>query len=356
MARTLSIIIPCYNEQETITALLERVHTVDIGAWQKEIIIVDDGSKDGTRDILESYRNRTGYSVIFREHNGGKGAAERDGIERATGDYILIQDADLEYDPADYMKLLAVVEETNAPIVFGSRNITNGWIREGALLVSLGVKVSTELVNFLCGTKLTDAWTCYKLFSKEVAKKAKFIGNGFEADYLFIGEAALAGFPIVEVPITYTPRTYEEGKKIRYKDGLRSMVLFMLRFLPRSRAVRYVLAGGTATAVNILLLFIFTEAFDLWYLFSATLALILATALSFILQKWWTFRDASRTHLGRQAVQYTIASLGGIGTNLLCMYVLVEWFSVQYVIAQIIAALLVALGSFFIYRTFIFNR
>lgn len=356
MERTLSIIIPCYNEAQTIETLLAQVERADTGVWKKEIIIVDDGSRDGTRDILEKYRTRVEYAIHFRECNGGKGAAERDGIEIATGDYIIIQDADLEYDPADYKKLLAVVEETGAPIVFGSRNITHGWIRKGAFIVSLGVKVSTELVNFLCGTSLTDAWTCYKLISKEVAQKAKFIGNGFEADYLFIGEAALAGFPIVEVPISYAPRTYEEGKKIRYKDGLRSMALFILRFLPRSRTVRYVLAGGTATAANIMLLYLFTETFRIWYILSATLSLLFATTLSFMLQKWWTFRDTSRTRIKTQAAQYALTSMAGIVVNLLCMYVLVEWLSIHYVLAQIIAALAVAFGSFFVYKTIIFKK
>lgn len=229
-----SVLIPCYNEEATIEELLRRVEAADFGAWQKEIIVVDDGSKDKTRSILAKYRGKDPYRIIFHEKNKGKGGVERTGIAEASGDYIILQDADLEYDPREIRKMLNAVNETGAPVVFGSRNLESNWQRafKGFFLISLGVWLSTKLVNLLYGTRLTDAWTCYKLFSREVADKARFIGNGFEADYIFIGEVAVAGFPIIEVPISHYPRTVEEGKKIRYKDGWYSMWLLLKhRFL-----------------------------------------------------------------------------------------------------------------------------
>jgi SAM-dependent methyltransferase len=140
--------------------------------------------------------------------------------------------------------LLRVVEETNAPIVFGSRNLATHWHRiKDFFAISIGVWGSTKFVNLLYGTHLTDAWTCYKLFSKEVSNKAHFIGNGFEADYLFIGEAAVQGFPIVEVAISHRPRTVEEGKKIRYKDGIHSMLLLLGHRLTHLRSNKNAMRG-----------------------------------------------------------------------------------------------------------------
>ncbi len=234
--RTVSVIIPCYNEEATIEELLLRVEKADFGNWEKEIIVVDDGSKDSTRTLLSKYKEKPGYQVIFQAKNGGKGVAERAGIAHATGEYLILQDADLEYNPAEIRKLLEVVEKTGAPIVFGSRNMETHWHRiKDFLVISLGVWGSTKFVNLLYGLHLTDAWTCYKLFSKEVARKAHFIGNGFEADYLFIGDAAAQGYAIVEVPISHAPRTVEEGKKIRYKDGFRSMFLLLSHRLTHLR-------------------------------------------------------------------------------------------------------------------------
>lgn len=239
MSRTVSVVIPCYNEEATIEKLLERVEKADFGSWKKEIIVVDDGSKDKTRDLLKKYQSRAGYVIVFQHKNGGKGVAEKAGIAIASGDYVALQDADLEYDPREIKKMLDVVDATGAPIVFGSRNMDSAWNRaKDFFAISVGVWVSTVWVNLLYGTKLTDAWTCYKVFSKEVAQKAKFIGDGFEADYLFIGDASVKGYPIVEVAISHAPRTVEEGKKIRYMDGIRSMTLLLMHRLANLRKPR----------------------------------------------------------------------------------------------------------------------
>lgn len=250
--RTVSVIIPAYNEEATIEELLRRVEVADWGSWQKEIIVVDDGSRDRTREILSGYDGKPGYRIIFQKQNGGKGVAERAGIAAATGDYLVLQDADLEYDPREIRKLLEVVDMTGAPIVFGSRNLESHWHRvKSFFTISVGVWVSTHFVNLLYGTKLTDAWTCYKLFSREVSRRAQFIGSGFEADYLFIGDAAAAGYPIVEVAVSHVPRTVEEGKKIRYKDGFRSMWLLLSHRLLHLRNTEFGVEGKAERAAKI---------------------------------------------------------------------------------------------------------
>ncbi len=237
MSKVVTVIIPCYNEEATIEELLGRVERADFGHWKKEILVVDDGSRDRSRSMLDTYRSKPGYTIIFHEKNGGKGEAERTAIKHAKGDYLVLQDADLEYNPAEIKKMLDVVDETGAQVVFGSRNFHTAWHRVGAYFgISIGVWVSTWFVNILYGTRITDAWTCYKLFSREVSRKAHFIGGGFEADYLFIGEVAVNGYEIVEVPISHTPRSAEEGKKIRYMDGVRSMTLLLMHRLSHLRS------------------------------------------------------------------------------------------------------------------------
>lgn len=235
MTKTVSVVIPCFNEEATIEELLHRVESAPFGEWKKEIIVVDDGSTDTTRAKLEPFRTKPGYVIIFQLKNGGKGVAEKAGIAAATGEYIALQDADLEYDPREIKKLLDAVSPEN-PIIFGSRNMESPWKRVKDFFgISIGVWASTKWVNLLYGTHLTDAWTCYKVFSREVAAKAKFIGDGFEADYLFIGDASIHGFPIKEVSINHSPRSFEEGKKIRYRDGVRSMTLLLLHRLAHLR-------------------------------------------------------------------------------------------------------------------------
>lgn len=223
----LSIIIPCYNEERTVAQLLERVLGVELPPqWQKEIIVVDDASTDGTRDILRGFEPR--LMVRYSERNGGKGTAVARGLSEATGDYVLIQDADLEYDPHDIPALLGPIDAGGARVVYGSRTLRpQQHVRP--LLSSSGVWFLTKLVNVLYETKVTDVCTCYKLFPREAGPL--FRTGGFESDILITAALARAGYLIVEVPIGYTPRTAAEGKKIRYRDGIRAIVLILKDWL-----------------------------------------------------------------------------------------------------------------------------
>lgn len=213
----LSIIIPAYNEKGTIREILKMIDEVDVGA-DKEVIVIDDGSIDGTADILIDYRDR--YKIIFHDRNRGKGAAIRTGLESATGDYIVIQDADLEYDPNDLKKMLSHAMDKNAEVVYGSRRLgkrkspTAGWS------YYLGGIFLTYVTNFLYGTRITDEATCYKMISKKVMDKIELSSVGFEFCPEITAKIARLKIPIEEVSISYNPRSKKEGKKIKkIRDG-----------------------------------------------------------------------------------------------------------------------------------------
>jgi glycosyltransferase involved in cell wall biosynthesis len=222
----LSIIVPCYNESRTITEIIRRVLEAPLPGWEKEVIIVDDGSTDGTRDILQSIGPP--ITVIFQERNGGKGTAVRTGLDRAQGDYILVQDADLEYDPNEIQHLLAVIDTGKAEVVYGSRNL-RPQEREGSLVLHAGVWFLTKMVNILYRLKLTDICTCYKLFPRAAADAV--VPGGFESDILLGPALARRGYRFAEVPITYKPRSFAEGKKIRYRDGFRAIIAIIFDWL-----------------------------------------------------------------------------------------------------------------------------
>lgn len=219
LIKKLSIVIPVYNEKNTIAELLNKVEAVDLGAIEKEIIIVDDGSKDGTRDILKNFENK--YKVICQPKNMGKGAAVRAGFAVASGDFVVIQDADLEYDPNDFKKMLALAGEKNADVIYGSRRLGSAGKKneKAGWSYYLGGVFLSFLTNLLYGTKITDEPTCYKMVSKKVLDKIKLEADGFEFCPEITAKICRLKIPIYEVPISYFPRSAQEGKKIKWKDG-----------------------------------------------------------------------------------------------------------------------------------------
>ncbi|MGD0328607.1 MAG: glycosyltransferase family 2 protein [Minisyncoccia bacterium] len=217
--RKLSIIIPCYNESRTIEEIVRRVIGAPLRGWEREIIVVDDGSTDGTRKILQVFG--APITCIFQEKNGGKGTAVHTGLKQVRGDYVLIQDADLEYDPNEIQKLLAVIDKGEADVVHGSRTLIRQK-KEGPVTLRLGVWFLTQMVNILYGLTLTDICTCYKLFPREAGEA--FAPGGFVSDILFTPALARRGYRFAEVPISHHPRSVAEGKKVRYRDGFRAIV------------------------------------------------------------------------------------------------------------------------------------
>ena len=228
---TLSIIIPVFNEKNTILEIFKRIEKVNFNdfSFKKEIIIVDDGSTDGTRDILKKLEGD--YRIIYHPKNRGKGAAIRTGLKESSGDYVIIQDADLEYDPQDYKKLLEYALKNNAQVVYGSRQL-NHQNEFSHLSFYLGGLFLSWLTNLLYRTKITDESTCYKLFKAETLKSIPLKCQRFEFCPEVTAKIAKRGIKIYEVPINYNPRHKKEGKKIRWKDGLEAIwVLLKYKFI-----------------------------------------------------------------------------------------------------------------------------
>jgi glycosyltransferase involved in cell wall biosynthesis len=224
----LSIIVPVYNERNTVQELLRRVRAVDLGEIAKEIIIVDDGSTDGTGDILRLEEDSS-TKVLRREKNRGKGAAVRAALPHATGDYVIIQDADLEYDPEDYRAMLAPVMKSKADVVYGSR--FTGEHRDMLYWHWVGNKFLSLMTNVLYNTTLSDMETCYKLFSRESLEGIEIKSDRFEFEPEITAKILKKKFRIYEVPVSYAGREYEEGKKIVWMDGFKALwALLKYRF------------------------------------------------------------------------------------------------------------------------------
>jgi glycosyltransferase involved in cell wall biosynthesis len=225
---TLSVIIPCYNEKQTVKTVVERVKMVGLA---DEIIVVDDGSTDGSRDILRTLEDDPVVRVIYHEHNRGKGAALRTGFTAATGDVILIQDADLEYDPRDYPALLRPLQEGIAKVVYGSR-FRGGPSKTMFFWNMIANKLLTLITNILYNTILTDMETCYKVFRREVIQQIPLRARGFEFEPEITAKVLKRGHRIYEVPISYNGREWEEGKKIKWYDAPKAAwTLLRYRFM-----------------------------------------------------------------------------------------------------------------------------
>ena len=211
----LSVVIPVYNERETIGELLNRVQSVP---QDKEIIVVDDASTDGSREWLEQFSGEN-VKVLFHGENKGKGAALRTGFEHVSGDIVIVQDADLEYDPREYGQLIAPILDGRADVVYGSR-FTGGPQRVLFFWHYVGNKFLTLLSNMLTNLNLSDMETCYKIFRAELLQKFKISSNRFGFEPEITAKFARLNCRIYEVPISYSGRNYQEGKKITWRDGL----------------------------------------------------------------------------------------------------------------------------------------
>ena len=223
----LSVVIPVYNEKKTLNELILRVEAVSI---DKEVIIVDDASTDGTRDLLKKYEKKEGFEVIYQPKNKGKGAALRAGFKIVKGEVIIIQDADLEYNPKDFHVLLEPIFDKRADVVYGSRFL-GGSHRVLFFWHYLANKFLTTLSNMFTNINLTDMETGYKAFRREVIESISLKSNRFGFEPEFTMKVAQRKFVIYEVPISYDGRDYSEGKKINWKDGVAALwFIFRFRF------------------------------------------------------------------------------------------------------------------------------
>jgi glycosyltransferase involved in cell wall biosynthesis len=224
----LTVLIPIYNEIQTLREIINRVQSQNSAG---EILLVDDGSTDGSRELLKEYEGKDPFRVVFHEKNQGKGAAVRTGLDIARGDIILIQDADLEYDPRDYPCLLKPIEEGVADVVYGSRFL-GGPRRTTMFWHMLANKLLTLMTNILYDTILSDMETGYKVFRREVIKGMPLHAKRFEFEPEFTAKILKRKYRIFEVPITFNPRDYDEGKKIGLRDAFEAVwALVKYRFV-----------------------------------------------------------------------------------------------------------------------------
>ncbi len=218
----LSIIIPAYNEEKTIAGVLDKVLGVAIGKLEKEIIVVDDASKDSTAALVRDYC-KSHKKIIFVQQpvNGGKGTAVRAGLGRASGDILMVQDADLEYDPAEIPTLLQPILDGRTQVVFGSRFL--GKHKARYHIYYAGNILLSGLTSMLYQRRITDMETCYKIFTRKVYERLDLKATRFDIEPELTAKIIRAGFPILEVPITYHSRSFAEGKKITWKDGMKAV-------------------------------------------------------------------------------------------------------------------------------------
>lgn len=222
--KLLSVIVPVYNEAKTIRQVIDKIHSVDI---DKEIIVIDNCSTDGTQKILSGI-NYDNLKIIYHSTNRGKGASFLTGLDNASGEYIVTQDADLEYDPNDYLRLYGAIKDGEYDMVSGARFFAG---HHGLLMHVAGNKFLTSVLNFLYGSKLNDCATCYKMARQETYKSFALESSGFDMDFEIICKALRRRLRIKELSVSYHPRSYKEGKKIRVNDAFWAILtMFKYRF------------------------------------------------------------------------------------------------------------------------------
>ena len=227
----LSILMPVYNEANTIQEVINRVEAVDLGDVRKELIIVDDASEDGTREILDELRRKGAHKVYFHAHNMGKGAALRTALTYATGDIIIIQDADLEYDPAEYAGLIEPILRDRADVVYGSRLSGGKVMRAFNFWHYVGNKMLTLMTNVLYNSIISDMETCYKVFRADVIKNIQIKSNRFDFEPEITAKVLKRKHKLYEMSISYYGRDFSEGKKITWRDGFAAIwALIKYRF------------------------------------------------------------------------------------------------------------------------------
>lgn len=350
----LSIIIPCFNEERTIDKIIPRVESAYLPpGWQKEIIIVDDFSTDGTRGKMSEYSTK--HTVILRGKNEGKGAAVKSGLEKATGDFILIQDADLEYDPGDYQRLITALDKKHR-IVFGSRlRQKNDYFN---LAYLYGSRFLTEVFNLFFGSKITDMTTCYKLFPREVIPSLMTYSENdfvFDAVYLTYELNKFSG-NIIEVPISYRPRSRSEGKKVNWRHGLESLLaMIKIRVGKFWQFFKFFVTGGVSFFVSICALYFFTDIMQVYYLTSSVAAFLLAVTVNFVLQKLWTFGETKGNIYMEVPSFLVLQVVVNLFLNITMLYLFVEYLHIWYLLSQAIISLGLAVVTFFVSKNYIFK-
>lgn len=306
----LSIVIPCYNEKKTLAACVEKVLEIENSQTRLELIIVDDASGDGSLDIARGLAERhDNIRVMHHEINQGKGAALRTGFQHATGDYVAVQDADLEYDPRELLKLIEPLRRGKADVVYGSRFATSGAHRVLYFWHSMGNRFLTFLSNMFTDLNLTDMETCYKVFRRDVIQSIEIEENRFGFEPEITAKIAQRRLRIYEMGISYDGRTYEEGKKIGVSDGFRALYCIFRYNLHKApvpvQFLIYLVIGGFAALINL-------GAFLVMYPRNADLATavitayVIAAVVNYLLCIWLLFRHKARWNMWQEMLIYAV--------------------------------------------------
>jgi glycosyltransferase involved in cell wall biosynthesis len=304
----LSIVIPCFNEESTLKHCVAKVRAIADSHLSLEIIIVDDGSRDQSLQIARSLeREYKDVVVIQQPHNQGKGAALRTGFQKATGDYVAVQDADLEYDPQDLKRLLVPLVNDEADVVFGSRFLSSGAHRVLYFWHSLGNNLLTLISNMFTDLNLTDMETCYKVFRRDIIQSIEIQENRFGFEPEIVAKVAQMRVRIFEMGVSYYGRTYEEGKKIGMKDGFRALYCVFRYNLHRApvpiQFLTYLFIGAMAAIVNYAL-FVLMYAAGWNVTLAAPVAFVLAAAVNYYLSVMLLFRHTARWNSTVEILMY----------------------------------------------------
>jgi len=320
-AVTLSVVIPCYNEENTLESCVNRVLGIGSEGLHLEIIIVDDASTDQSLTIAEAISQaHENVRVLKHEVNQGKGAALRFGFREMTGDFVAVQDADLEYDPEDLKRLLEPLRRGDADVAIGSRFLSSGTHRVLYFWHYMGNRLLTLLSNMFTDLNLTDMETCYKVFRRDVIQRIEIREDRFGFEPEIVAKVAHMRLRIYEMGISYYGRTYAEGKKIGAKDGLRAMYCVFRYNAHKAplpvQFLLYLVIGGTAAIANLIVfLLLYRSGLSVWY--SAPIAFLAAAALNYVLCILILFRHKARWRSGTEVLIYTcvvcIAGLLDVG-------------------------------------------
>lgn len=306
----LTVVVPCYNEEQTLTNCIDRLLRIQDDKVRLEIIIVDDKSKDNSLEIAhELSREHAEIKVCFHEVNRGKGAALRTGFQHASGDFVCIQDADLEYNPQELRKLLIPLVKGEADVVYGSRYLRPGSRRVLYFWHSLMNRTLTFVSNMFTDLDITDMETCYKMFRRDVIQSIPLQEDRFGFEPEVTAKIAQLGLRVYEMDISYAGRTYDEGKKIGWKDGLRALYCILHYAAPASiiplQILLYLFIGGVAAVVNITLFSVF-HALDLPLAVATVTAFLLAALVNYWLCILLLFRHKVKWTAGTEFLYYML--------------------------------------------------
>ncbi len=310
LSTKLSLVVPCYNEENSLEECIERVRKIADEDLSLEIIIIDDHSKDNSYKIAKNLQKKYHEIVVYKhEHNQGKGAALRTGFKLATGNFIAVQDADLEYDPMDLKKLLIPLISGNADVVLGSRFMSDGARRVLYYWHSVGNKILTTLSNMFSDLNLTDMETCYKVFKSDIIKNINIEENRFGFEPEIVAKIAHMRLRIVEMGISYYGRTYEEGKKIGAKDGFRALYCIFKYNANKAplpiQFIFYIFIGGISALVNLLIFLALFNSHGMVELAAPT-AFIIAAILNYYLSIKLLFKHQAKWNAPVEILFYSL--------------------------------------------------